>query len=428
MMHNSSCECSLGSTDLFTSPPTQTSVLKRTTVDLYPTGNTTDDGPIEFLLPGSDEEYTGLDHTLELECKIVKSDGKDLAVDDVVGLVNCPLHAMFSQIDVWVSETMVTNSSNTYPYHAYIEKMLTYDQNALQTQFTSELFNLDTEGEFDTVGDDNEGFKDRKAYSDVSKPFVLRGSLHIPFLRQEKLLLNKCDLRIMLTPNNRRFYLMAAADDYKLKILRARFEILKVKLNPDLMIEHSKGLQSKNAVYPFRRGEIKTFSIPTGSMQIIRENLFTGRLPRRLVVALVESAAFSGAINKNPFKFDHHGLNYLCAYVDGVRYPNRALTPDFENGKYIEAYQTLFNGTGLRNDNQSLAITRDSFAKGYTLYVIHLGNAEPDSMAYDLIQKGQVRIEMKFKLALPNTVTAIVYAEYEDQIEIDRDRNVFVDF
>ena len=427
-MHNSSCECSLGSTDLFTSPPTQTSVLKRTTVDLYPTGNTTDDGPIEFLLPGSDEEYTNLEHTLELECKIIKTDGKDLTADDVVGLVNCPLHAMFSQIDVWVSETMVTNSSNTYPYHAYFEKMLTYDHSALESQFTTELFDLDTEGQFDTLADDNEGFKNRKEYSELSKAFVLRGSLHIPFLRQEKLLLNKCDLRIILTPNNRRFYLMAAADNYKLKILRARLEISKIKLNPDLMNEHNKQLQSRNAIYPFRRGEIKTFSIPSGSMQVIRENLFTGRLPRRLVIGLIESAAFSGTINKNPFRFDPHELNYLCAYIDGVRYPNRALTPDFASGNYIEAYHTLFDGTGLRNDNQSLAITRDSYPKGYTLFVIHLGNAEPDSMAYDLIQKGQVRIEMKFKEALPNTLTAVVYAEYEDQVEIDRDRNVFVDF
>jgi hypothetical protein len=49
-------------------------------------------------------------------------------------------------------------------------------------------------------------------------------------------------------------------------------------------------------------------------------------------------------------------------------------------------------------------------------------------MAYDLTQRGNVRLEMKFKAALIGTVTAIVYAEFQDQLEIDRDRSVIADF
>ena len=35
---------------------------------------------------------------------------------------------------------------------------------------------------------------------------------------------------------------------------------------------------------------------------------------------------------------------------------------------------------------------------------------------------------MKFSAALANTVTAITYAEFENMIEVDRDRNVVFDF
>lgn len=428
MIATTSCECSLGATELFASIPVQTSILHRTVVDLYPTGNVNDDGPIDFLAPACDEEYTDLDHTLEIECKIVKADGSNLDADDLVGFVNCPLHAMFSQIDVWIAETLVTSSSNTYPYQAYLEKILSYDEAALKSQFSAELFDKDTPGFMDSLTADNDGFTKRREYTKLSKSVVLRGSLHIPFLRQEKLLLNKCDLRIMLTPNNRRFYLMSATDDYKVKITRARMEITRVKINPDLMNQHNQQLQKANAIYPIHRVEMKSFSIAIGSVHTIRENLFTGRLPKRIVIGLVESTAYSGQSSKNPYKFDHFNLSYLCAYVDSTRHPNRALTPNYTTGDYVEAYQSLFNGTGIRNENQALSITRDGYGKGYSIYVIHLGQSEPNSMAYDPIQKGQVRIEMKFQVALPQTVTAIVYAEYQDQIELDRDRNVFVDF
>ena len=82
----------------------------------------------------------------------------------------------------------------------------------------------------------------------------------------------------------------------------------------------------------------------------------------------------------------------------------------------------------MKDDNQSLPFTRDGYPNGYTMYVINLSPGEPDSMAYDLTQRGNVRLEMKFRTALANTVTAIVYAEFQDQLEIDRDRNVIAEF
>ena len=67
--------------------------------------NVGDERPIEFYIPPSDEHYLDLNsHTLELRCKIVNSDGSDLKADAKVGFVNYPLHAMFSQMDVYLNE------------------------------------------------------------------------------------------------------------------------------------------------------------------------------------------------------------------------------------------------------------------------------------------------------------------------------------
>lgn len=431
MMHDTSCECSVGGADFFNTPPTQTSIIKRTTIDLHPTGNTTDEGPLEFFASAPDEEYTALIlHTLEIKAKIKKAaDGSAIVGDDKVGLVNFPLHSMFSQIDVYMNGQLVTGANNTYSHLVAIEKLLTYSKDVFKTQMSSELCVIDTPGKMDHLTE-NEGLTKRSEYSALSQTFTMRGSLHVPILRQERYVLNKVSLKIVLVPNSKKFYFMCAAakaDEYKLYIESARMEIVRLKMNPSLMIEHDKMLQTKNAVYPIRRGEIKTFSIPTGSMQATKENLYTGKLPRRLVVAMVESAAFSGDVTKNPFNFQHFGLNYLCAYVDGERYPTRALQPDFAGKNYMDAFQSIYDGTGMRNDNQSLVFTRDSYAEGYTLFVIQLSPGEPDSATYDLTQRGNIRIEMKFKEALTKTITTIVYAEYDDQLEIDRDRNIYVE-
>ena len=431
MMHDTSCECSSGGSDLFTTPPTDTSVVKRLIYDVYPPGRL-DGGPLEFYAPGPDDEYTSMIlHCLELGVRIKKADGEDLAADDNVGFVNFPMHAMWSQATVHLGDMLVTDSSNTYPYVPAFEKTLTYSMDAIKSQFTSELVYMDTPGKMESLTADNAGYTKRKSFTAESKLVKLRGSLHVPILRQERHLLNKCSIKITLTPNNRKFYLMcptAKADAYKVAIESARLELTRLKMNPDIVNQHNMELQKKMASYPIRRGVIKTFSIAVGTMQETKENLFTGKVPRRLIVALVDSGAFAGDVAKNPFNFQHFNLSSLCAYVDGERFPTRPLQPDFVNGDTVEAYQSLFNGTGMRDDNRGLVFDREMYDKGYTMYIIQLSPGEPDSMAYDLTQRGNVRLEMKFKLPLVSTVTAIVYAEYDDQIEIDRDRNVMVDF
>ena len=42
--------------------------------------------------------------------------------------------------------------------------------------------------------------------------------------------------------------------------------------------------------------------------------------------------------------------------------------------------------------------------------------------------QGTVRVELKFGAALANTVTVVAYAELENVIEINRNRNIVYDF
>jgi hypothetical protein len=60
------------------------------------------------------------------ELKSRKLTEKNLEAADNVGPVNNFLHSLFSQVDVSLNGVLITNSSNTYGYRAYIENLLSY--------------------------------------------------------------------------------------------------------------------------------------------------------------------------------------------------------------------------------------------------------------------------------------------------------------
>ncbi|CAK1585275.1 unnamed protein product [Parnassius mnemosyne] len=70
------------------------------------------------------------------------------------------------------------------------------------------------------------------------------------------------------------------------------------------------------------------------------------------------------------------------------------------------------------------------YGKGYCLLAFAL---TPDLSAnssthWNLIKHGSVRIEVRFESSLIQTINCIVYAEFDNIIEIDKNRNVTVDY
>ena len=85
-VHQQSCECLKSELDLFTVPPTQTSIESGTYVEYNPISTINDDTPIEFVVSGGGQDYIDLANTqLYVKAKIVKRDGTDIVAADRVG-------------------------------------------------------------------------------------------------------------------------------------------------------------------------------------------------------------------------------------------------------------------------------------------------------------------------------------------------------
>ena len=118
----------------------------------------------------------------------------------------------------------------------------------------------------------------------------------------------------------------------------------------------------------------------------------------------------------------------MALYVDGVQIPSKPLQPDFANENHMRSYASLFNGTGLMSKDQGNDISRDEYGGGYTLFAFDLTPDLSDSGHFQLVKHGNLRLELHFKTQLPQTVNAIVYAEFDNVIEIDKARNVLFDY
>jgi len=436
-IHEGSCECSKSELDLFSVPPTQTSIESGTFVEYRPISSLTDGAPIEFDVTSSGDDYMDLANSfLHVKVKIVRANGNELDAADTVGPVNNLLHSLFSQVDVSLNGTLITNSTNTYPYRAYLENLLSYGPAAKSSQLTAELFYKDESGKMDKptplaadAADRNSGLVKRREFMARSREVDLVGRIHSDIFFQQRYMLNEVNTKIKLTRSKDNFCLMAIGDQpFKVKITGAALVIRKVKISPSVYLAHAKTLESGMAKYPIRRVVCKTFTVPAGYLDVRQEKLFSGQLPTRLVLGCVDNRAFNGDLGMNPFNFRHFSLRALSVYLDGQQIGIKPIALDYANGQYVTSYMSLFNGTGKDNRDEGNDIDRQDFANGYALYAFDLSPDLTDSESFSLARQGTVRVDLAFGDALAHTVTVVAYAEFENIIEIDRNRNVVFDF
>ncbi|XP_072051654.1 uncharacterized protein F54H12.2-like [Amphiura filiformis] len=449
LVSNHSCPCSKTETDLFSVPPTQTDILSSQFLEYKPLNAVTSDGPLEFTVPGSPDGYLDLSQTqLYVRAKITLPDGADIPQDAPVGPTNLFLHSMFNQVDVHLNDRMVSVASNTYAYRAMIETLLTYGSDATKSHLTSSLFYKDTPYKMDIcdpalIDDEaNVGLKKRAQFTHNSRVVDMVGMIHSDIFCQEKFLLGGVDLKLKLHRSKNEFCLLRGIRPqiqqpaYRVQIMDATLFVRSAKLNPTLTMSHAKELErGVTAKYPIRRVDVKSFSIPQGNLSFVRESLFTGQIPRRIIFGLVDNTAYNGSYAKNPYFFKHFNLNYRALHCNGETIPWKPLRPRFEEADaqpnlqgHIMAYQTLFQGTSNLHKDRGVQVAREDYAGGYTLFAFDLSPDASDDAHLNLLRNGSVRLELQFQVPLPNTVNLVVYAEWDSMLEITKSRSIVIDY
>ncbi|XP_046602256.1 uncharacterized protein F54H12.2-like [Neodiprion lecontei] len=440
-LHAHSGECMKSELDLFSLPPTQTSIEAGQWVHYKPVSSLTDDSPIEFVVPGNGDEYIDLAHTmLSVRVKLQPSAptppaGEGNAATPHAAPVNNLLHSMFNQVDIFFNQKLVSPANNSYAYRAYIETLLNYAPPAKKPHLSSALWYDSEDGvsdvyDADAVGADR-GFIERKRIMSNARTVDLIGHLHCDVFNQDKFLINGVELRLRLVRLRDSFCIMEAENRHKLHILETSLLVRRMKISPGILLAHARTLAKGTAKYPVTRVEVKSFTIHAGVQAETLDNVILGQLPKRVIIGFVSNKAFNGDRQRNLFNFQNYSLNFLSLYVDGVQVPPKPLQMSFgKDDLYVDAYHTLFSGTGIHFLNEGNGIGRQQFAKGNCLLAFDL---TPDLSAnctshWSLIKHGTLRVEVRFDDTLKETVNCLVYAEFENLIEVDAARQVITDF
>ena len=466
-VHEKSKQCGKTETDLFTIPPTQASLEKGRWIDYHPLSSVeNDDGPITFLAAGT-EDYVDLSKTiLFVEGKVVKADGTNLGGNEQsnVAPVNNFLHSLFKQVDVYLNGKQVTPAMGTYAYRAYLETLLNYDTSPKGSQLTSAMYYKDTAGEMEstgslptkkavstygdymTAGSGNQGFAKRHQFRQDGKKFTLSGPVFVDAFMGSRLLLNMVDLKLILNRSSDQFCLMdkngtGSVLNAKVKLTDVILKVRKVRVSPTVSMGHELALKKMAAIYPIRRVECKTFVMPANIPSVRKDNIFTGNIPKTFVFGLTDAKGFSGDYGNNPYNFQNYKVTTVTLTVNGEELPFKQLTLNYAKNKenFIQAYNTLFSGTGKMNYNTGLDISREDYPKGYTLYAFDL---TPDmcgsSPYFNTVQRGSLTVDITFAdapsaqdyptgVTAPAAIAMVCYGDFENVIQIDSERNVIYD-
>lgn len=409
---------------VFYCPPTEAAIQSVEWVDVRPIGQVLSRSVIEFNLSGSSTSYVDLQNTsLKVKARIVKeADLSPVTDDDNVGFVNNTLHSLFSQCDISIQQKVITpNVSTNYAYKAILDVLLSNaEENSLQAQ----LFYKDNAGfvdDSDCKTGGNGGLFDRYLLTNEGSAVDMEGRIYMDICQQERYVLNGVQINFKFWPSRDSFCLMSGDNKrYRVEVTEAVLKVCYVKLNPAVLLAHNDTLQKQEALYPYRKSDVKCFGVPQGQYSVSIDDIFQGEIPDRLVVSLVASEAYSGSLVRNPFHFAHYDCNFIALYVDGRSVPSVPYEPNYESKQFVSSYRSL----GLDNKPFSL-ISKEDYNAGYTIYAFHI-SPYVDQTCLPLLRKGHTRLEIKFAKPLPEAVTVVCYAHFPGLMTVDSSREVRV--
>lgn len=442
--HIAASECLRSELELFSIPSFQSQLTSWKYIDFFPVTSLDRSGPLEFVVQGNSSHYLDLNESLFLfECCISNGDGSAIektttATDahfknQFVAPINSFHSSHFKSIEIYLNGVLISQTDNLYAYKAFFQKLLGYDLQTKESvlelgQFYNDsgTLNAIAATELALASSRNKGLTKRYAISANSATFSSLGKIHSELFLQPKFIPAKHEIRIKLHRSDPAFSLIAKDDlKYSVDIKKAILRIKQYEVPPHVLEPHTILLEKKHKMkFPVKHVEMKYFTKSSDRSDLSEQNIVNGILPHRVIVGLVDSAAFNGTIQTNPLNFQHFDLSSIVLRESGVPIPYEEISVDFANNLYQEGFFSLYQTAGKSWDApNNLGLRYDQYKTGYALYGFNLSNTA-DHNCLDLIRTGKLSLNIKLSTASTTSITIIVYLEYNKVVEIDKDGNV----
>ena len=419
--------------DLFRLPHTQGIVEKTRYVSLYTSSSDPNVSPLEFTIPESGQDFIDLSR-----CKLditlcIELNKSAITSEHDVGPINILLQSLFSQVDMFMNHVRVTSSTTNYAYRAYIPLMLSTNAESKETFLSTQLFAKDS-GTMDATntakGGTNTGLISRAQYLSEGKKLQLVGPLYTDISQSKRWLIPGVTTRISLYRNVDSFVLMSPQKhDFKVVIKQAKLIACYCTLFKEAYLANEAALSINPANYPLTNTVLKNYSLPGTETEKVFNDVFSGKIPEKVVIGFVRDDAYSGSFEKNPFNFQNFNAKFIGVYQNGEPVPGRAFEPKF-NGtseldtKYVDCYEALLRLTG---GFSPVDITRTDFAEGYAFFCFDIEHNPNSEGMLSLYKTGNLSVEIKLKDSLTFTIQVIIVGTLPYVMKINKKREIILE-
>ena len=435
--------------NFFTSPPTDVGQLSYRHIPISPF--TTGINPVDFQIDAQ-SEYLDLSRSyVEMEVALKLHDGTNILAASNLWPANNLAHTFFRQVNIKFNGTLISPQTDTYHYKAYLEALLNNDRadgktilapqlwfNALDPPTALTAHNIDSatpHQHWTDLSATNKTFINESRAAKVR--FVGGNRVKLRFkpsnevFHLSKLLLPGVQIQMQFYFNPPTIFLNGVAlqgrmtaDDVKMTLY-----LCQVTLNPGSYASTERDLTAKKlAKYPTVRGEIRTYTVAADNRQKEIQNPFGNRIPNRVIVALVDTAAFSGAYERSCFAFGKYNLSSVRQLVRGEEYPYDQMEMPHNNGNNdLIGYHRFLDATGclVRQGGNMVQADEWGHGKNCNLYVFeNAANGQLDSAVLNPKLVGELKLVLNFGANPRRNLTVIVYGEFENLLEVDGNKAV----
>ena len=429
-LHKASASAVNDSLQLFDLPPTDTSMTAARMLELTPISQGIN--PMEFVVPGVDA-FIDLSHSyFTMKLRLRKQNGTDLADGELLYPANNLAHTLINQLTCHLNGTLISPQNDSYAYKAYLETVLNYSEKEGHTLLRPQGW-FPTQHEMMTTGldfptpltannlDSATPHAHYAALSRTNKAVVLLSKqeqvpyqggtvrtlvfkLHSELFQLNKPLVPRVEIKLRFTFNSPDFFLNGKGVAFK-------------------TLDTSRHSRREVAKYSTVRSEIRVFSHAANQMEFNEGNLYQGRVPDRIVVGLLHTLSYHGDVAYPPFSFQKFGLSQIEQLVRGEVYPAGALELNHNNThKDLEGYFLFLMASEAWRKGQASMVEPEMWggAGCCTLFMFdNVPNGAADSTLMNPRQDGDLRIRFKLGATVNRVINVLLYAEFENVLEID---------
>lgn len=418
--------------NLFSPEPMEARIRERKPCQAKPTSGIQGTGPFEIYIASEKKSFIDpSSFRINAQIKIKQIDKTTKAVTDIpatpedlggitVAPVNLFSKAIFKDIEVELeSQKISLNASNTYAVKAYTTTVLSYGTDAVRNHLRCSYWEKDTPGKYDSTAD-NVGAQARYKTIAGSRMVHICDNLHTELTTTNRYILPAVNIKFKFIIEDPSSFLLTKTLDteYVIEFHNLYLTYDRILLKEEYHNQIEKELESRAAIYPITRTEIRTKGFATGLSSLEWNNAYQGTLPDQVGIFMNTQEAADGKANKNIFNFQHFGMVESSLIVNSRRIPAVPIKYDFDNKECVNAFRHLFDNTGTDISNAPSLIDYEDFLGGFTA-IIH--DLTTDRCAlYHAHEKQEGSISLDIKLKEPSTAAINVYliAIYKDHFYI----------